>query len=162
MATNPPEGFDDNKSVVNAPPPQGEVLRRSLGCPPDEIEVHETGSKHQFIASFRIGMFQKRLRVMQKLNYEFVAGGRIWYLHFDMDYTWKWRILFGLSSPSTPVGLSAFFWTEDDRKPGCKSLHMGGSQFIETVVPRESNYAEKYKNVAGEASPGRQWFWAIG
>ncbi|KAG1789615.1 uncharacterized protein HD556DRAFT_1205476, partial [Suillus plorans] len=58
---------------------KGEVLRRSLGCPPDEIEVHEVkmSNSRQFVVSFRIRKFQRRLRIMHKLNYEFVADG-VW------------------------------------------------------------------------------------
>ncbi|KAG2055012.1 hypothetical protein BDR06DRAFT_1007226 [Suillus hirtellus] len=58
---------------------KGEVLISSLGCPPDEIEVHEVkmGNSHQFVVSFRIRKFQRRLRITHKLNYEFVADG-VW------------------------------------------------------------------------------------
>jgi hypothetical protein len=59
---------------------EGEALRRTLGCPPDEIEVHEAAivgnsDRYRFTASVCIGMFQKRLRITQELDYEFVAGG---------------------------------------------------------------------------------------
>ncbi|KAG0700965.1 hypothetical protein DFH29DRAFT_1000666 [Suillus ampliporus] len=55
---------------------KAEVLRRSLSCPPNEVQVHETGElgDQQFVVSFRIGLFQKRLRIAQELNYGFVAG----------------------------------------------------------------------------------------
>ncbi|KAG2036695.1 hypothetical protein BDR03DRAFT_1011450 [Suillus americanus] len=58
---------------------KGESLRQFLGCPSDEIEVHEGGEldDHQFIASSRIRMFQKRLRTTQELKQEFVARGRV-------------------------------------------------------------------------------------
>ncbi|OAX33993.1 hypothetical protein K503DRAFT_803938 [Rhizopogon vinicolor AM-OR11-026] len=56
-----------------------EPLRRSLGCPPDEIEVHEEDhnelEKHKFVALFRFKMCQKWLHITQNLNAEFVAGG---------------------------------------------------------------------------------------
>jgi hypothetical protein len=48
-----------------------------LGCPPDDIEVHEGDElgKHNFVASLQFRMFQKRLRIMQNVNTEFVAEG---------------------------------------------------------------------------------------
>ncbi|KAG1746682.1 uncharacterized protein EDB91DRAFT_108765 [Suillus paluster] len=51
-------------------------LRRSLGYPTDEIQVHEWSDTGQlgnnlFVASFRIRMFQKCLRNTQRLNFEF-------------------------------------------------------------------------------------------
>jgi hypothetical protein len=51
-----------------------EPLRRSLGCPPDEIEVYEGGgldSKHRFSALFRLRMCQKRLRIQQNVSADF-------------------------------------------------------------------------------------------
>ncbi|KAG1762166.1 hypothetical protein EDD22DRAFT_953321 [Suillus occidentalis] len=50
--------------------PKDEPLTRSMGCSPDVIEVHEGGTTKlrgkrgdfQFVGSFRIKMFQKRLR----------------------------------------------------------------------------------------------------
>ncbi|KAG2099118.1 hypothetical protein BD769DRAFT_1677474 [Suillus cothurnatus] len=119
---------------------KGEALRRTLGCPPDEIEVHEASrvgesSDYQFAASFRIRMFQKRLRITHKLKHEFVAGGRIWWFCFDIGIKGKWRIVFGLSSPSMPVCPKASFWIEDNREPGRKLQHMKDSEFCETLVP---------------------------
>ncbi|KAG1857482.1 hypothetical protein F4604DRAFT_1685177 [Suillus subluteus] len=117
---------------------KGEALRRSLGCPPDELEVHETGrvdNDYQFAASVRIRMFQKRLCITHKLNYEFVAGGRIWWFRFAMDSQWKWRIKFGLALPSLPACPKASFRIEDDGEPGRKSLHLTDTKFAETVVP---------------------------
>ncbi|KAG1836005.1 hypothetical protein DFJ58DRAFT_749959 [Suillus subalutaceus] len=117
---------------------KGEALRRSLGCPPDELEVHETGrvdGDYQFAASVRIRMFQKRLRITHKLNYEFVAGGRIWWFRFAMDNQWKWRIKFGLASPSLPACPKASFRIQDDGEPDRKSLHLTDTKFAETVVP---------------------------
>ncbi|KAG2091972.1 uncharacterized protein F5147DRAFT_779822 [Suillus discolor] len=115
---------------------KGEVLRRSLGCPPDEIEVG-MGNDDQFVVSFRIRKFQKRLRITQKLNYEFVADGRIWFLRFDMSTVqWKWHVLYGISSPSLPACPKASFQIEG--KPGREPLKLPpGDEFIETIVPQE-------------------------
>ncbi|KAG1733607.1 uncharacterized protein EDB91DRAFT_632480 [Suillus paluster] len=44
--------------------PEDESLRLLLGCPPDEVRVHERNglSDNHFVACFRFRMFQKRLR----------------------------------------------------------------------------------------------------
>ncbi|KAG1789634.1 uncharacterized protein HD556DRAFT_1311223 [Suillus plorans] len=82
-----------------------ESLRRFLGCPPDEIEVHHGVEldDHQFVASFRIRMFQKRLHATRELNYDFVARGRIWWFRFYMGSKGRWIAGYGLSSPSLPA-----------------------------------------------------------
>ncbi|KAG1807309.1 uncharacterized protein BJ212DRAFT_1485716 [Suillus subaureus] len=117
-----------------------DALRRSLGCPPDELVVHETGrvgDDYLFAASVRIRMFQKRLRITHKLNYEFAAGGRIWRFCFYLGSDWKWHIMFGLSSPSLPARPKASFRIEDDGEPGRESLYLTDNKFAETAVPDE-------------------------
>ncbi|KAG1784580.1 uncharacterized protein HD556DRAFT_1280364, partial [Suillus plorans] len=54
-----------------------------LGCLPDEVQVHTCNEPtNQFDVVFQIRMFQKRLRTAtaKSLRFEFVAGGRIWWL----------------------------------------------------------------------------------
>ncbi|KAG1807592.1 hypothetical protein EV424DRAFT_1427333 [Suillus variegatus] len=139
MATSDHASFTQLKLAnVDA---KGEVLRRSLGCPPDEIEVHEVtggmGNDHEFVVSFCIRKFQTRLRITHKLNYEFVADGRIWFLRFDMSTVqWNWRVLYGVSSPSLPACTKVLFKIEG--KPGRKPLKLPpGDNFVETIVPQE-------------------------
>ncbi|KAG1838444.1 hypothetical protein DFJ58DRAFT_125239 [Suillus subalutaceus] len=110
-----------------------------------------------FAASVRIRMFQKRLRITHKLNYEFVAGGRIWWFRFVMDSQWKWRIKFGLAPPSLPACPKASFRIEDDGEPGRKSLHLTDTKFVETVVPDVPYYDMIYSGVAGKAANCLQW-----
>jgi len=62
-------------------------------------------------------------------------AGRIWWFCFDIGIKGKWRIVFGLSSPSMPVCPKASFWIEDNREPGRKLQHMKDSEFCETLVP---------------------------
>jgi hypothetical protein len=51
-------------------------LRRSLGCPPDDIHVHACSEPdNRFDVIFHIRMFQKRLRITQDMICEFIAGG---------------------------------------------------------------------------------------
>ncbi|KAG2137055.1 hypothetical protein DEU56DRAFT_804787 [Suillus clintonianus] len=66
-----------NQALFSQLSVKDESLRQFLGCPPDDIEIHEGRGldDHQFTASFRIRMFQKRLRTTEKLNCEFVGGG---------------------------------------------------------------------------------------
>ncbi|KAG2157331.1 hypothetical protein DEU56DRAFT_764036 [Suillus clintonianus] len=80
-----------------------EPLKRSLGCPPDEIEVHGGNSQNQFTVDMQIRMFQKRLRIAQKMVVEFVAKGRIWFLLFDMGHEAKWHIKLCLCQHSLPA-----------------------------------------------------------
>ncbi|KAG1891040.1 hypothetical protein F4604DRAFT_1988707 [Suillus subluteus] len=97
-------------------------LRCMLGCPRDEIDVLQHGSsevnhspddilvhdgdgvgKSYFFARFAFRMFQKRLRIRQKLAVEFVARGRIWVLRIYMGPKGKWWLEYGLSDHSLPV-----------------------------------------------------------
>ena len=67
--------------------PKDEPLRCSLGCPPDEVRVHEGDEPDQFVVRIRIRMFQKRLRITQDVGVEFIARG-------------MWSMSLGLSCPS--------------------------------------------------------------
>ncbi|KAG2369572.1 hypothetical protein BDR07DRAFT_527594 [Suillus spraguei] len=82
--------------------PKDDSLRRFLGCPPDEIQVQELGDG-RFIACFRFRIFQKRLRITQKMGLEFVAGSRIWVLQFYLGKDGRWRAKYQLSEHSLPV-----------------------------------------------------------
>lgn len=64
-------------------------------------------------------------------------AGRIWFLRFDMDTVeWKWRVLYGVSSPSLPACTKVLFKIEG--KPGRKPLKLPpGDNFVETIVPQE-------------------------
>ncbi|KAG1825616.1 uncharacterized protein BJ212DRAFT_1475013 [Suillus subaureus] len=77
--------------VINS---KDESLRHFLGCPPDEVQVHDKGDrmgKNQFVACFHIRMFQKRLHTAGELGIEFVAA--------DMDeyggFSFIWGIMGG-------------------------------------------------------------------
>ncbi|KAG2055042.1 hypothetical protein BDR06DRAFT_1020537 [Suillus hirtellus] len=54
---------------------QDESLRQFLGCPPDEVEVHDVRGldDNKFVASVHVRMFQKRLCTIQKLKTYMVA-----------------------------------------------------------------------------------------
>ncbi|KAG2146908.1 uncharacterized protein EDB93DRAFT_1148010 [Suillus bovinus] len=82
-------------------------LRGILGCPQDDIQVHEVDwaghNENKFFVHFVFRMFQKRLRIAKKLEAEFVAQGRIWVLRFDMKQTGEWSIEHALSENSSPV-----------------------------------------------------------
>ncbi|KAG1751831.1 hypothetical protein EDB19DRAFT_1203318 [Suillus lakei] len=89
--------------------PEDESLRLFLHCPPDEVQVHDTGDrlcKNQFVASVHIRMFQKRLCMTRKLRIEFVAARRIWSMSLDM-WTGGWRIGFSLEKHSFSARLKA-------------------------------------------------------
>ncbi|KAG1866650.1 hypothetical protein DFJ58DRAFT_698876 [Suillus subalutaceus] len=101
--------------------PKDEPLRRSLGCPPDDVQVHEGDGlgENQFIACIHIRMFRKRLHITQDLGIEFIAGGRIWMLRFYMGPDGRWRIGLSLSQPSFPARPDAKLLIEAHTKPGC-------------------------------------------
>ncbi|KAG1743820.1 hypothetical protein EDB19DRAFT_541299 [Suillus lakei] len=87
---------------VDSNDPKDEPLRRSLGYPSDEIQVHE--SSNRVVARFCIRMFQKRLRTTQNMRYEFIAEGRIWSLRFFiLPTTGVWRTELSLSQDSFPA-----------------------------------------------------------
>lgn len=104
-----------------------EPLRRSLGCPPDDVQVHEGDGpgENQFIACIRIRMFRKRLHITRDLGIEFVAGGRIWMLRFYMGPDGRWRIGLSLSQPSFPVRPGIILLIEAHTKPGCTTPPQG-------------------------------------
>lgn len=85
--------------------PDDRSSRRMLGCPRDDVQVHEGGGigKSYFVVYFFFRMFQKRLRIAQELGVEFVARGRVWVLQFHMGKKGKWHIAYGLSEHSFPV-----------------------------------------------------------
>ncbi|KAG1840319.1 hypothetical protein C8R48DRAFT_740706 [Suillus tomentosus] len=125
---------------------QDKSLRQFLGCPPDEIEVHDVRGldDNQFVASFHIRMFQKRLCTTRKLKCEFIARGRIWSLGFEMGRKGKWIVGFGLSSPSLPVSPVCYSIVvetltrkgESGRETPPKRVFKGGSKTCEqTHVP---------------------------
>ncbi|KAG0705943.1 hypothetical protein DFH29DRAFT_235592 [Suillus ampliporus] len=82
-----------------------EPLTRSLGCPPDEIQVHEGDGlpENQFTADLQIRMFQKRLRITQKMRMELIAKGRVWSLLFFSGHEAKLHVILGLSQHSLPA-----------------------------------------------------------
>lgn len=130
-------------------------LRCFLGGPPDEIEVRELGD-NKFIASVRISMFQKRMRITQKVGaMEFVAGGmwslalssllammcgsisipagRIWWLHFDIHGE-RWRVMWGLAQDSFPARPNAVLQIKAHRRKPRWNLVLG------TLPPLRMNW----------------------
>ncbi|KAJ8597050.1 hypothetical protein M405DRAFT_855911 [Rhizopogon salebrosus TDB-379] len=102
--------------------PDDGPLRHSLGCPSDEIEVHEGEDlgEHQFVALFRFRMCQKRLYAKQNMSAEFVAGRRIWSLRIYMGPHAQWLMEWGLSRHSLPARPRGVVLIEPQReKPGC-------------------------------------------
>ncbi|KAG1750525.1 uncharacterized protein EDB91DRAFT_1244106 [Suillus paluster] len=59
MATNDQALFA-HLNLGNFQSLKDEPLRRSLGCPPDEVQVYEGNEPNKFVACIRIRMFQKR------------------------------------------------------------------------------------------------------
>ncbi|KAG2040977.1 hypothetical protein BDR03DRAFT_979805 [Suillus americanus] len=85
---------------------RGDALRIFLGCPPDEVQVHDAGDVHKvkFNVCFCLRMFQKRLLMRQELGTEFIAAGRIWLFQiFSMAPDGLWRIFLSLSKESLPA-----------------------------------------------------------
>ncbi|KAG1898028.1 uncharacterized protein F5891DRAFT_982211 [Suillus fuscotomentosus] len=105
-------------------------LRHMLGCPQDDIQVHEgdflsvDSHENNFFVHFVFRMFQKRLRIARKLEVEFVAQGRIWVLRFDMDILGgNWLVEFGISRDSSPVRPNAVLEIQANRlSPGSDTM----------------------------------------
>ncbi|KAG1902314.1 uncharacterized protein F5891DRAFT_978644 [Suillus fuscotomentosus] len=105
-------------------------LGLGIRCPSDQLQVHTCDElTNQFNVVLRIRMFQKRMRATAtssargdtKLTYEFVAGGRIWWLRFHMPEFIKgiWRVEIGLCRHSHPARLNSVLVIEaHNRKPG--------------------------------------------
>ncbi|KAG1905618.1 uncharacterized protein F5891DRAFT_619271 [Suillus fuscotomentosus] len=120
--------------------PEGGSLRHMLSCPRDEINVSRHGSsevncpsddlqvheghgmgENYFFARFVFRMFQKCLRIRQKLAVEFVAQGHIWVLCFCMGSKGSWCVQYGLSEPSLPVYPNTKLAIQAHSKPPCSS-----------------------------------------
>ncbi|KAG1796967.1 uncharacterized protein HD556DRAFT_1441141 [Suillus plorans] len=104
---------------------EDESFRKFLGCPPDEVQIHDTGDgmrKIQFNVCFRIGMFQKRLLTQRQFGTEFVAAGRIWLLRMSpVAPYWLCRVNLSLSDESLPTHLDTVLVIEaHSGKPGCE------------------------------------------
>lgn len=102
-----------------------ESFRKILGCPPDEVQIHDTGDgmlKIQFDVCLRIGMFRKRLLTKRQFGTEFVAAGRIWLLRMSSVAPDGFcRIHLSLSDESLPTRLDAVLVIEaHSGKPGCE------------------------------------------
>ncbi|KAG2091986.1 uncharacterized protein F5147DRAFT_722794 [Suillus discolor] len=103
------------QNSINA---KDEPLRLFLGCQPDKVTVKDGGDNYQFVASFVIEKFQKRLCTTRELNYEFVARGRIWRFSFNVGPKEKWVASCGLSSPSLPACARSSLRLETHTKEG--------------------------------------------
>ncbi|KAG2055044.1 hypothetical protein BDR06DRAFT_954600 [Suillus hirtellus] len=98
---------------------KNESLRLFLGCQPDKVTVvDDGGDNYQFVASFVIEKFQKRLCTTRELNYEFVARGRIWRFSFNVGPKEKWVASCGLSWPSLPAYARSSLRLETHTKTG--------------------------------------------
>ena len=137
-----------------------EPLKRSLGCPPDDIEV-DGGiglGRHKFVVSFRFKMFQKRLRIIQNVSAEYVAGGmwlcnyllfakmtlicagRIWWLRIYLGPQGKWRMESGLSEGSLPAHPDTVFIVE---------AHGGKCDSVTEIAP-EKRYEWQFSSTTYE------------
>jgi hypothetical protein len=71
--------------------------------PPDTIEVEDVkGDEGAFVANFEIPAFQKRMRVSNNIELEFIARGRMWCLAFSIESS-KWVVKLSIleHSPAT-------------------------------------------------------------
>lgn len=134
-------GYSDSKD---------EPLRRSLGCSPDDVQVHEGDGlgENQFIACIRIRMFRKRLHITQDLGVEFVAGGRIWILRFYMGPDGRWRIGLSLSQPSFPARPNAKLLIKAHAKPGCTTPPQGLVMTYEKAKLLVPGGSQKYTDLS--------------
>jgi len=107
-----------------------------LGCPPDEIQVHDEDGENKSVVSLQLRMFQKRLRISKNVKVEYVIGGvysmlglfimlmsitagRIWCLCFEIGPK-NQRVSLTLSKYSMGVKVVAVLLIEARReKPGC-------------------------------------------
>ncbi|KAG1840317.1 hypothetical protein C8R48DRAFT_77032 [Suillus tomentosus] len=149
MRTSDDASFSDLKlRNTNA---KDEPLRRFLDYQPDTVNVDDQGDNHQFIVSFDIEKFQKRLCTTRELNYEFVARGRIWRFSFNVGPEGKWVANCGLSSPSLPACArsSLRLETHTTGRGTPRKVHEDeGTEFKEIRAPKG-----KMGNVDGKAKP---------
>ncbi|KAI0774920.1 hypothetical protein BD413DRAFT_690593 [Trametes elegans] len=96
--------------------------------PVDDIDVADVpGDEAGFVASFRIPMFQKRMRISQSIELEFIAKGRMWALRFFVatqadrrtGYQYmrvgSWVVCLSLLPHSPPTWIDSRLVIEDPR-----------------------------------------------
>jgi hypothetical protein len=92
-------------------------------------------------------MFQKRLRITQKLEVEFVARGRIWLLRFYMGKKGKWWIEYLLSEHSSPVHADTELQIQANKSPpgsGTPQHHSFYMYRSRTLVPEKLFHRNYY------------------
>ncbi|EKM53705.1 uncharacterized protein PHACADRAFT_148472 [Phanerochaete carnosa HHB-10118-sp] len=108
--------------------------------PPDEIVVQElAGNQGEFIASFRIPQFQRRMRVSKQVCLEFIARGRMWCLKFlesdgisyHMAEKGAWVVSLSLMDHSPPTWIDSHLLIDDTRRqPGTPSSSKASAKSI--------------------------------
>ncbi|KAH9851143.1 hypothetical protein C2E23DRAFT_733600 [Lenzites betulinus] len=97
--------------------------------PVDDIEVEDVpGDEVGFVATFRIPMFQKRMRISQEISLEFIAKGRMWMLKcLVVKEQWdsrighqhiragSWVVVLSLLPHSPPTWIDSRLVIEDPR-----------------------------------------------
>ncbi|KAI0827776.1 hypothetical protein BC628DRAFT_1368398 [Trametes gibbosa] len=96
--------------------------------PVDDIEVADVpGDEVGFVATFRIPMFQKRMRISQEITLEFIAKGRMWMLKclvarqsdsrlgYRHARTGSWVVVLSLLPHSPPTWIDSRLVIEDPR-----------------------------------------------
>ncbi|KAG2156405.1 hypothetical protein DEU56DRAFT_233988 [Suillus clintonianus] len=123
--------------------PEDQSLRCFLGCPPDESEVEGLGN-NIFVGCLRFRMFQKRLRITQKLGVEFIAGSRIWVMSFYLGPEGRWRVKLSLSEHSFPARPDIVLQIEAHRRlpdsPIPEALIVKLNHSSDMLVPKERVY----------------------
>ncbi|KAG1880982.1 hypothetical protein F4604DRAFT_1651406 [Suillus subluteus] len=150
------------RDKVDAPLLEDESFRRFLGCPPDDIQVHEGDGlgEHQFVACFRFRMFQKRLRITPTLSVQFIAAGRSWVLWFNLALDGIWRVAYRLAEDSFPADAAAVFLIEAHRgPPGCATgpapliIRMNQSPTCTLLPPGPHKYSTTKPGTDSELRP---------
>ncbi|KAG1789603.1 uncharacterized protein HD556DRAFT_769537 [Suillus plorans] len=136
---------------------KNESLRLSLGCQPDKVTVDDGGDNYQFVASFIIEKFQKRLRTTQELNYEFVARGRIWRFSFNVGPKEKWVASCGLSLPSLSAYARSSLRLETHTKTGEPGRETPRKVHEDTKSMEMRAAKGKMGNVDGKVKPTVYW-----
>lgn len=87
---------------------------------PDTIDVEYVGenSKGDFVMNFKILAFQKRMRVGNKVELEFIARGRMWCLAFGVNRSSKWVVTLSILKHSPETWVDSYLIL-DEVSPRC-------------------------------------------
>ncbi|KAI0365080.1 hypothetical protein BV20DRAFT_973645 [Pilatotrama ljubarskyi] len=157
------------RSPAFAPLSGSDEIILGSNVPVDDVEVEDVpGDEIGFVAKFRMPMFQKRMRISQEINLEFIAKGRLWLLRFlvaqNADWrigyqhkrTGSWVVVLSLLPHSPPTSIDSRLVIEDPRartQPPPEPLPSGPPSSLLEAVEGMTQQDELQESARGSSKP---------